>query len=358
MKGLDNNTIVEYHDDISFWLVRADGGKYYQDFKENNFISISNNEVSLNEIKERSQPSLFKDTLMMEREELQKYISSVYPEKNNRQLGHLITRHMNFLFTMKEGDIVLVPSKGSKSFLIGKISSQPFECSEKELLAFETAEFENCPDTKRRKVEWLKEIYGEGIPKEVHWIFSAHQAVFNLDDHIEHLLRLVSPMYIYKEKISLNLKINTKGNMTSSQWFNFYTITQKFIEFLEDEMNMNKKINIDTQTNVQSPGFLNLIFDDLRVFLLFTAVLFGEIEIKRYDINISIKGIVPILLSIVKEARKWKELKMLSEKATDKVKDEVNLFKEDTDVALLDYSKPGQTGKKKKKNNKKKKKKK
>lgn len=39
--------IYQFNSRAKYWLVRADGGKYYDDFKYNHFISIHHNQVTL-----------------------------------------------------------------------------------------------------------------------------------------------------------------------------------------------------------------------------------------------------------------------------------------------------------------------
>ncbi|WP_238352223.1 hypothetical protein [Lactiplantibacillus plantarum] len=39
--------ILTIPDDTSYWLVRADGGKYLDDYIENSFISIAHNQVTI-----------------------------------------------------------------------------------------------------------------------------------------------------------------------------------------------------------------------------------------------------------------------------------------------------------------------
>lgn len=39
-------------DDVNYWLIRTNGGDWYQDFKQNNHVSITNSIVSLCDLKE------------------------------------------------------------------------------------------------------------------------------------------------------------------------------------------------------------------------------------------------------------------------------------------------------------------
>ena len=39
-------------DNVTYWLIRTNGGDWYQDFKQNNHVSITNSIVSLCDLKE------------------------------------------------------------------------------------------------------------------------------------------------------------------------------------------------------------------------------------------------------------------------------------------------------------------
>ena len=43
--------IPEINENTRYWLVRANGGKYYEDFKNSSTISIHDNELSLDMFK-------------------------------------------------------------------------------------------------------------------------------------------------------------------------------------------------------------------------------------------------------------------------------------------------------------------
>lgn len=47
----DSDDIVfKFNDKIDFWLIRADGGKYYDDFVNNDYIGIRYNRITVDEL--------------------------------------------------------------------------------------------------------------------------------------------------------------------------------------------------------------------------------------------------------------------------------------------------------------------
>lgn len=56
MNNKDTFEILTIPDDTSYWLVRADGGKYLDDYIENSFISIAHNQVTIESIHSDDSP--------------------------------------------------------------------------------------------------------------------------------------------------------------------------------------------------------------------------------------------------------------------------------------------------------------
>src|SRR5690606_34184335 len=98
--------VLEIPDETGYWLLRADGGKYYEDFFLNNFIAISDNEITLEKINESHDNSIAGITL----DHYKNIYKEEYPEWTNQQIAHAASRTEKFVNQMKIGDLVLVPS--------------------------------------------------------------------------------------------------------------------------------------------------------------------------------------------------------------------------------------------------------
>jgi hypothetical protein len=85
---------------VYYWFVRTNGGKYYKDFYENNYIGICWNEITnLNEIRKS------------DKDQLRELIKTTYPDEERP--GAIATNISRFVKEMEIGDYVLVPSEGS-----------------------------------------------------------------------------------------------------------------------------------------------------------------------------------------------------------------------------------------------------
>lgn len=89
MKHRKELEIYNFNLRAKYWLVRADGGKYYDDFKYNHFISIHHNEVTLQDL-ETSELLLTAEKTI---EHYKKTIANIYEKQS-------LTKHQ-ITFTAK-----------------------------------------------------------------------------------------------------------------------------------------------------------------------------------------------------------------------------------------------------------------
>src|SRR5690606_507002 len=100
----------------------------------------------------------------------------------NQQIAHAASRTEKFVNQMKIGDLVLVPSRRSMSFLLGVIDSEVYQIKEDEIYSGENVHYVINPFLKRRKVQWVKEVPRTEISEKLYWVLSAHQTIFDLQE--------------------------------------------------------------------------------------------------------------------------------------------------------------------------------
>lgn len=277
--------IVEIESGINYWLVRAEGGKYFDDFLQNSFISISNNEINLETLEN-----------VPENMEVNFYYKQLFEEAykneemNAQRIAHAVSRIDKFLNGIKTGDIVMVPSHKSTDFLIGYVESAVYEINEEKLKEYNTEHFANNPYYKRRKVRWIKTVKRHEISEKLYWILSAHQTILNLTEQKDYMNQLIAPIYVQDGVYHSTLRVSKEDGLTSSEWYQLYKIIE-LSKVEEDD-------NFIVKSNVQSPGWLEFVSTNRENIVLVstilvsvTASLFGEIKIK----NSTVKGLFPYL---------------------------------------------------------------
>lgn len=297
-KGTEKQVnILEIPDDIGYWLLRADGGKYYEDFFLNNFIAISDNEITLEMINDSQKNTIAGNTV----DHYKGIYQDNYPEWTNQQIAHAASRTQKFLDEMKIGDLVLVPSKRSVNFLLGIITSDVIEVTEEDIILGEKVNYSLAPYLKRREVQWLKVISRSEISEKLYWLLSAHQTIFNLQDQRDYINQLLSPIYIQNGTCHGTVKISKKEGLNSNEWYNLYSTIKKYADPSDNE--------VVIKTNVQSPGWLEFVVDNpittLTIITVLSAPIIGEINLKV----VQVKGILPFFLSYKKEQLEMKKMK-------------------------------------------------
>lgn len=284
--------IYQFNNRAKYWLVRADGGKYYDDFKYNHFISIHHNQVTLADLQTD-------DLLLTTEKTIEHYkqqIARVYQDESlsKHQITFTAKRLYSFVEDMSIGDYVIVPSFKSNYFLIGQITSDVYEKERiDEGLALNHG-YDQSTDIKRRNVKWINEVPRRKVnPKFLYSTLTVHHTIFNISDLSKYIDGLISPLYFKDGKLHLWLRVNTPLPITSSMWRSLYTVIEKYRNVEIDE-------EIVATSNVESPGVITLqsvgqfISDNhwmLDSGLLGIALLVGDIEIK----GVKFKGFLPYL---------------------------------------------------------------
>ena len=328
------NAILKIPDDIGYWLVRADGGKYYDDFFLNNFIAVSDNEITLELINKCAQGSIAGITI----EHYKTLYSDNYEDWNPQQIAHAASRTFKFINEMKIGDIIVVPSKKSSGFLIGVLASDAYEISKKELNSISEVHYAINRYFKRRKVQWIKEVKRDEISEKLYWILSAHQTIFNLEEERDYINQLLAPIYVQNGLCHGAIKISKEEGLDSGEWYDLYSVVNK--------QSIESKEKVIVKSNVQSPGIIEFVSSNWGVIVSTTTILsgaiFGEVSFQ----NVKFTGILPYFRGLKREKldmkKMEKELEILDEDkisrqlGNEKVKFELDKEKESWEVKKLE----------------------
>ena len=259
--------IPEFDANNHFWLLRAEGGKYFEDFIDDSYVGIRYNNVHVD------------DVLNIKSIQSVETIRDVFKEKSNdpdiskQSLTGRSNMTYHFVFGMHIGDVVLVPSKRSSHFAIGCITSDAFD----EDTDYIKERIKNAPSNgkgfaisnyiKRRSVKWISTIRREELPSTLVWVLKAHQALFNIDDkqHLTEFMGLISPIFIYSNNIYVRIYANHGGNLTLGDWATI---------FPKDDSTLQ---TVQMTADIHSPGFFTFIASiaNLKTLSIFIANLWS-----------------------------------------------------------------------------------
>ncbi|WP_419892801.1 hypothetical protein [Oceanobacillus kimchii] len=284
-----NISILEIPDDTGYWLLRADGGKYYDDFFLNNFVAISDNEITLQKIREEKGESIAGITT----DHYKNLYNENYQEWSNQQVAHAAGRTQKFCDEINIGDLVLVPSRSSTMFLLGRVESDVYEITEEQKTPNKEVHYPINPFLKRRKVTWIKEVKRSEISDKLYWILSAHQTIFDLQKERNYVNQLLAPIFIQGKQCHGSLKISKNEGLSSDEWYYLHSTIKKFTDKTTDE--------VIIKSNVQSPGIIEFLSSDtltiVSTVLTLSGLVIGDVSIG----GVKLKGIVPYIQSYKKE---------------------------------------------------------
>ena len=114
-----------------YWIIRTNGGDYYDDFILHQYISIAWDYVTLNIL--NNQPE---DAIKRLIEEYESHSSPVKEDIEDDSDGtakgtitSIYNKIWRFVFEIQKGDIILIPSKNSDSITIAEVIGDTYERS-------------------------------------------------------------------------------------------------------------------------------------------------------------------------------------------------------------------------------------
>ncbi|MCI2913501.1 hypothetical protein [Staphylococcus hominis] len=181
-----------------YWLVRTEGGDWYEEFTKESFIAIGWNEIDKSDYLQS-----------VNRTVVEKIISEHYPESKQHSL--IINNIDRFYNKMKIGDIVLIPSEGSKYITFAEITSDVFlkEVSETQI------DEGYCSYSKRREIKTLKTIPKNDLDLKLFKMLQSRHTISNINDYAREIDSSLYDFYIKGERIIYSIKINKKRELTA-----------------------------------------------------------------------------------------------------------------------------------------------
>ncbi len=221
-----------------YWLVRTEKGSLWEEFKADSYIAINWNEFSnLSELAETDDSEAEKD--------LKIRIAELYEVDKPGTILNTIRR---FVFEMQQGDVIMIPSPKSKIISFGIVTSDCY------IHTLTDEDFDNdlCDYIKRRNVRWIKDINKNNLDPLLFKMLQAHQAVASANDYANVIDRTLEPIYVKQNEVHIKIDINTPNrvgkNLVSLQ------------SLIYDEDMISDSNNVHIKLNVQSPGFVEILY--------------------------------------------------------------------------------------------------
>lgn len=273
---------------VNYWLFRANGGQYYDDFNAGNYIGIGWNKENLDSVK----------GFQNRRKEFKARISEDYPKE--KQPGSTVSQLLKFVFDLKKDDLVLVPSENSERYLIGRVIDDVYSETDTDLLD----ENRHCPYIKRRPVKWIGVINRSKADTSLYKLVYAGHTMSNANEYKPFINRALFDSYIENEKMHSTFLVTQKKDIDMYEFSKFqYNFSAMYRTFFPEEKLVSK-------TNVQSMGPVEIIGTFAGISFCAGLLFFF---LKPYIKSISLKTI-SAEFKIVKDDQKANEWHIEKEK--------------------------------------------
>jgi restriction system protein len=267
--------------DKNYWLVRTQGGRYYDEFVAGGFIAIGWDKISLQDIKK------------LKHQELIKKVKNEYPKR--ARPGRLANQLSDFYNEIKAGDTVIIPSSGSNKITIGQVEeSAPYS---------ETINEKNkgpggrkpCPFQKRRKVKWLKTVSKWNLDMNFFKLFKSQHTISSANEYESYIDRLLYTFFIRGDEAHLILDVKAEGKIPFQTLFPMGTEIIKLAEDFNSKTGVELDLSdVEVKINVQSPGRIHLtgqVKTMLGIGFLLILLVGGEVsfDVPMVEGNVSLK---------------------------------------------------------------------
>lgn len=254
--------IYEVPDSRRYWVVRADGGLYYDHFTRHGVIALGHfNKLEI-QIKDTGSftpdEGWIKDSVASKARLL---------ESTKRQESVSLNQLKNFIYDIKNGDWVI--TVGYNALRFGIVEGSPYIDNKPLEIIYDP---ENNRKVEmdyilRRRVSWGPVISRSSIPFGLLSSLRANQTLFNVDKHWEAIHHSLYPAFSKNDELYLSLKIRSENEISN------YSVVQ-ILSFLNEIELISKEL--EGQLNLENFESLFDIYASQGLFSLTTKAQFNS----------------------------------------------------------------------------------
>lgn len=262
--------IPSINESRNYWMVRTNGGDYFDDFSLHQYIAIAWDTITLSILNNHDEDyvkllidSLEKSNPTNEDDEDDESLDIDSKNKGKGKITSIYNKIHKFVFELNIGDIVLIPNKNSEKILIAEIAGQPYEDSsylEKYLVENPETELNPCPYYKRRKIKSLKLISKNTMDIYLAKGFNSQHALSNLNDYATFIDRTIYPIYTKGNELHSTIHAGHPNGLSLKELSLLLNKLDDSINDIADQCGLEISSNeIGVKLNFHSPGLLELI---------------------------------------------------------------------------------------------------
>ena len=267
-----NFEVKPISENTRFWMIRTKKGYFYHEFVTKNYVALAWNIITSET--NFDQPELLNDAILLHYKEI-------------RRPTLVVNKCKSFINEIKVGDILVIPSEGSRYITFayaGEYYEEPSKTYEIEtniINRIENREVQidelSCPYKKRRHITPIRTIKSELLNYHLYKAISSYHGISNFDDYGAIILDHLFNCYTFKNQIRLVFHVSKTDPITSKEFSGFLYALNSILT--TDEMEEN---DVSTQASVHSVGDIVFTIQDAiswlatnYIWIVAIAVLFG-----------------------------------------------------------------------------------
>ena len=336
-KLLDVFNIPEIPSKPNYWFIRTESGTFYNIFKQQKYVSIGYDKINLDLITDKKDPNI-KET-----------IQELYPDC--KRPGVILSQLKRFKFSVKKGDIIIIPDKNSRNLCIGQATSDVYQVNKKAKL--EELNSEIYTYEKRIDTHWFAEIPRNEFDLYIFKLLNSHQAIVSCDIYKDFINRMVFPIYIQSNKMHLSLNITKKTDISLDNYNSLINMLYSCIDLYNNFTKQDLKPDINVKVTANSPGVFEVLGNPYVIIgiIVVLSIVGGKITIKYtptdFNLEMNTDGFIEKIKKLIAQCNKdkLKSNKLIIDKVfTDlEIKDLSKMKKVKKDKIIKDVEKDDQT---------------
>ncbi|WP_234734550.1 hypothetical protein [Tellurirhabdus bombi] len=276
----------------NYWLFRTQGGHYYEHFKQDGFIAIGYDYITLDDIIGSQTNETSPLELLINKIRIQQ------PDEKRPKYG--ASQLMRFTYEIKEGDIVLIPSVSSQSITIGEVLQTEVKIEEEiKYPSGNFSEHEICTYQKRKPVKWLKEVRRDDLEPILYKLLFSHHIITEATSYANYIDNMLNDFYIKGNEANLILNVQTEEDIKARDLFNMgYALLNVVDEFCKENNLAIDTSDVEVKLTLQSPGRIQLSTKKKGVAVIIGILVIGafgggfKIKSGSFELDLSTVGLI------------------------------------------------------------------
>ncbi len=237
-----------------YWYIRTDGGYYYDIFRENNFVALGWNEITVEDIRN----SLIDPASL--KKKLERVSRSFSSEQNpidldtlsGRKEATMIVHKLQHFYNLKKNDIVVIPDVKSRGFSFGYVNDIG--------ISVESVGKYDCEYKKRRNIKWVAHKSFDELDKAFYTLKKSMHSISSvkveLEDHID---RVMNDLFFKNGYGHFVIRVGKKEDIKADELFELGKDLVELLKIINEKYGFNEPIDETfVKINVQSEGIFSL----------------------------------------------------------------------------------------------------